>query len=416
MNISVKEVDYCKFEFDVATNKEMVDKKKQEVLSHFKNATCPGYRKGKAPKEAILTHYKSQVEESLKRALAEEVFHDAVFEKDLKNLGSPVFKSMFVKDGKFYCSFVVDTVPKFELKDVKSLQVPRPVNQESVSDVANQKMEELRQRFGETVFYSTSDFVENGDSVILSYKAFDGEELIPQLCAESEVVTVGTKTDKDFSDNLLGMQLNEEREFDYTIKPNAQSSLANKQVKFKVKLTNGTKTKPHALNNELAAKMNKENLLELQEHVNKIASGIVDSRFKQMLQTSVSSVLTEMHDFKVQDWLVEKEAMLICKAAKLDFQSLNDEDKKMWLKLGEKNVKLSLVLEKVRESEPEAQLTDQEVLEHLKRLLANELVDNSNEALLSYLGKMGNYAHVLFARVKDEFALNYVVSKCKFVE
>jgi FKBP-type peptidyl-prolyl cis-trans isomerase (trigger factor) len=95
---------------------------------------------------------------------------------------------------------------------------------------------------------------------------------------------------------------------------------------------------------------------------------------------------------------------------------LSDDDKAHWSKVAERNVKLSFLLDKIREEEPEAQLTDQEVLGHLKRVLGNQLKDDSNEALAAYLAKMGHYSQVLFAKVKDEFALNFACKKVNILE
>lgn len=417
MEIKVSEIDYCKFNVDVVAPRNSVQEKRKEVLNSFKNAPCPGFRKGKATKEAVEIYYKSQIEDAVKRAMAEDAFHETLFQQEWKNLGSPNFKTMLLKDGKYFCNFDLDIIPKFELKDVKNITVPSIPQAESVADVTAQKMEELRQRFGETKFFEESDFVENGDSIIISYEATDNGVKVDQLCAESEVVTVGVRTDKDFSDNLLGMRVGESREFDYVIKPHAQSSLAGKTVKFNVKVSNGTKTVPHALNDDLAMKMNKQNLLELQEHVKSIAAGIVDTRVRQQLQQSVSNVLVEMHDFKVQDWLVEKEALMLCRASKIEYQFLVEEDKNSWRNTARKNVKLSIILDKIREVEPEAQMTDQEMVEYLKQMFVNDLKgDTSTEALLKLLAPMGANSQVLFARVRDEHALNFVVKNAKVVQ
>jgi len=415
MSFELTEKDYCKFELNCVLSSAKVQSKKEEVLKQFSNAPCPGFRKGKASREAILTYYKSQVEESLKRALAEDAFHDGIFEKELRPIGTPNFSSLFIKDGKFYCTFTVDVRPTFELKNVRDFTVPNPHFPMTVESLLNEKLEELRNRFGETSFFTENDFVNNNDTVILSYESFLGDEKIESMCATSEVVEVGKSIDKDFSDNLLGMKLNEEREFVYNVK-SGMPSLVGKDVKVKAVVSGGTKTTPCSLDDELAKKLNMESFEKLKEHVNKICMSIVDNNKKKQLIQSVSNLLVESHDFKVQDWLVNKEAVYLSKSAKLDWDKLSDEDKSVWLKTAEKNVKLSLVLDKVREVEPEAQLTDQEVLGYLKRSLANQLENDSNEALAAYLAKMGHYSQVLFAKVKDEYALEFVLKNVKVVE
>lgn len=416
MNFELTEKDYCKFELNCVLSSDKVKTKKEEVLKSFANAPCPGFRKGKASKEAILTYYKSQVEESLKRALAEDAFHDAIFDKDLRPIGSPTFSSLFIKDNKFYCTFLVDVRPTFELKDVKEIVVPKPSQSLTIEDLTNQKLEELRNRFGDVKFFTVDDFVQDGDSLIVSYTStLEDGTVVEQLTSESEVIEVGKSVDKDFSDNLLGMKLNETRDFPYKVKSNLPS-LTDKTVNVKVTLSNATKVTPCSLDNTLAEKVGKSNYDDLVNYVKTISAGILENKLKADLAQSISNTLVETHSFKVQDWLVKKESMYLTKSAKLNYESLSDEDKAHWDRVAEKNVKLSFVLDKVREVHPEAQLSDQEVLAHLKRALSGQLKDDSNESLAAYLAKMGHYSQVLFAKIRDEFALGFVAKNVKVVE
>jgi len=414
MNFELKELDYCKFELNCVLSSEKVKEKKEDVLKQFKNAPCPGYRKGKASREALLTYYKSQIEESLKRALAEEAFHDGVFDKELRPIGSPSFSSLFIKDGKFYCTFSVDVRPSFDLADIRSLTVPLPQSNLKHEDILNEKLEEIRNRFGDTSFFDENSFVQDNDTIVLdSSSFFDGNE-VTELKFDSSVVLVGKDLEKDFSDNLLGMKLNEEREFPYKVTKES-SPYFDKVLTVKAKVTNGTKTIPAPLDDTLAKKVGKESFNELREFVSTIATKIMEENSKKQMLQSVSNLLVESHNFKVQDWLLLKEAAYLAKSAKVDFSSLSEEDKNTWKRMAEKNVKLSFILDKVREVEPEAQVTDQEVLSHLKRSLGPHLKDDSNEALAQYLAQLGHYSQVLFAKIKDEYALNFVVKNVKVV-
>lgn len=414
MEIKLTEKDYCKFKVDCVLLSEKVKEKKEEVLKHFSNAPCPGFRKGKASREAILTYYKSQLEESLKKALAEDAFHSAIFEKNLKPLGSPGFSSLFLKDGKFYCSFLVDVRPEFELLDVKNISIPKPATL-PVEDVLNAKLEELRHRFGTTSFLTENDFVEKGDTVIVDYESkLDGVRN-DTLSSESDVLELGKTGDADFTDNLLGMKLGETREFKYTPRTGSPS-LKDHEFDVTLTLKNASRTVPCALDDDLAKKLNKNTFEELRDHVNKISLGIVNQKQRAELLQKLSAVLVESHDIKVQDWLVRKEAAYLVKSAKLDWSTLSEEDRSFWESAGLKNIKLSFILDKIRDSEPEAQLTDQEVLSEVKRVLGPQLRDDSNEALAEYLANMGHYSNVLFAKIKDEYALNFVLKHVKVVE
>lgn len=414
MEVNLTEKDYCKFQLDCVLPSNKISDKKEVVLKQFANAPCPGFRKGKASREAILIHYKSQVEESLKRALAEDAFHDAMFEKELKPIGSPNFLSLFIKSGKFYCSFVVDVRPSFDLIDIRNISVPKPAEMQ-VSDVLNEKLEELRNRFGNTLFLDDTHLVEKGDSVVVAYESkLDGIKN-DSLSSESDVMEIGVSGDKEFTDNLVGMKVGETKEFTYSPKTGSPS-IKDKEFTVTATVKNATRTTPCALDDELAKKLGKSNLNELTEHVNKIAVGIVANKQRNDMLQNISALLVESHDFRVQDWLVRKEAAYLAKSAKLDWASLAQEDRVFWDSVGLKNIKLSFILDKIRDVEPEAQLTDEEVLSEVKRVLGSQLRDGSNEALAEYLANMGHYSNVLFAKIKDDYALNFVLKNVKVVE
>lgn len=416
MEIKLEEIEYCKYHVDYVADKTKIDKKRDEVLDAFKNAPVKGFRSGKAPKDVLMYHYKSQVEESLKRAMCEEAYHDTLFEKQLKPIGSPAFQSMLLKDGKFYCKFTLDTKPKFDLQDYKGISTPRPQTKITQQELVDKRVLELRETFGDPSLYTSDDFVENGDRVIISYDCFDGDQKVEVLCKDSDVVKVGETLTRNFSDNLLGMKLNEQREFNYKVNDKSLPSLADKELTFKVTLTTGTKTKLAELDDSLAEKVGAKSLAELNAALERSANAMVAAEIKNQLNQAVSNVLVESHQFKVQDWLLEKEYSYLLKSSKLEDSSLSEEDKNMYKKLGEKNIRLSLILDRVREVEPEAQLSETEVLDILKSSLSRSGNFNSNEEFIEYLQKMGPYVQVLLAKIRDEYTLDFVSKHVRLVD
>jgi FKBP-type peptidyl-prolyl cis-trans isomerase (trigger factor) len=117
----------------------------------------------------------------------------------------------------------------------------------------------------------------------------------------------------------------------------------------------------------------------------------------------------------VPPWLALSEAQYLVHQAKLDWNTLADVDKEKYLQVGEQNVKLALILDKVRESEVSAQLTDQEVFEVVKRNLAQTKVQTSIDDVIKEMNRTG-YLQILFSRIRDEHALDYVVKSAKIIE
>src|SRR6185369_11076288 len=133
MQIEITENEPCKLTVHyVADAAEILDKR-GEILNHFKKAPVPGFRQGKASLGAIKFHYRTQIEDSLKRALAEDAYHNTLFEKKIMPHGPPRFNTLLLADGKFTCEFEWHNKPNFELAPYTNFQIPK--TQESESEI-----------------------------------------------------------------------------------------------------------------------------------------------------------------------------------------------------------------------------------------------------------------------------------------
>jgi len=121
MEIELKELEPCKLSVHVKANFLEISDKRVEVEGAFKKAPVPGFRPGKASADAIRIHYRQQIEDSLKRALAEDAYHNAIFEKKLRPHGAPKFNSFLLDGGSFTCEFELFTKPDFEISPYQNM-------------------------------------------------------------------------------------------------------------------------------------------------------------------------------------------------------------------------------------------------------------------------------------------------------
>jgi FKBP-type peptidyl-prolyl cis-trans isomerase (trigger factor) len=276
-------------------------------------------------------------------------------------------------------------------------------------------MQDLRVRLGDVVPYSDADFVQEGDNVILDYEAtLDGNK-IDNLCSSGEMVTVGKTPIPDFDANLFGMKSGETREFDLHIPKDTLPSLADKTVHFTVTLTIGSKTVPCPLDDSLATKMGKKDLNELREQVHGAAMTRVQGSRKLALHDVIARRLVADNAIEVPSWMSLSEARYLAHQSKLDWDVLPDMDRESLIDMAVKNVKLSLVLDKIREDNPEAQLTDQEVFEIIKQNLSTTKVDKPIDDIIAELNRTG-YLQILFSRIRDEHAMDFVSKSVKVIE
>lgn len=415
MEITVKEIEACKLSVHYEASALEILDKRSEVMNAFKKAPAKGFRPGKATPEAIKFQYKDQIEDALKRALMEDAYHNTVFEQKLRPHGAPRFNSALMLDGKFTCDFEVHTKPNFELAPYQNMEIPKPHTPMSESELEARMLQELRMKYGEVSPFTDQDFVQGGDNVLVDYEGTIDGVKVDTLCATGEMLAVGSSQLALFDENLLGMALGETREFDLTVPKEGLPSLAGKTVHFKITLNMGTKTIPAALDDELAKKLAKRDYGELKEFIHSVAAAKIANTFREMVNNAVAQKLVAENNFAVPNWMSLSEAQYLVHNAQLEWATLADVDKESYLALAEKNVKLSLVLDKVRENEPEAQLSDQEVFEIIKSNLAQTKVEKPIDEIMANMSKSG-YMAVLFSRIKDEYALDFVVKSAKIIE
>lgn len=415
MEIEITELEPCKLSVHYEANAIEIMDKKAEVQNVFKKAPVPGFRPGKATMEAINMHYRRQIEESLKRAMAEDAYHNTLFEKKIRPHGAPRFTSLMLDGGKFVCEFEIMTKPDFELPTWRGMDIPKPHETRSAEEVAEMMMQELRVRLGEAIPYGDGDFVQDGDSIIIDYEGLIDDQKIENLCAEGEMLTVGKGQVQGFDTNLLGMTIGDTREFDFVAPEGGLPSLSGKTVHFKVTLNTGAKTIPCGLNDELAQKMGKKDFAELKDFVAQNAFARAANALKVSIHEAIAKRLVANTVVAVPNWMSLSEAQYLAQQSQLDWNTMSDQDKEKFLDMSEQNVKLSLVLDKVREVEPETQLTDQEVFNIIKQNLANTKVQANLDDVIQQMSRTGQL-QILFSRIRDEHTIDFISKSVRIIE
>ena len=154
---------------------------------------------------------------------------------------------------------------------------------------------------------------------------------------------------------------------------------------------------------------------ELKEFVAKSADAKLALANKTQVNESVSRVLVNNHKFDVPNWLTLSEAQYLANQSKLDWNTLADVDRAKFLGMADGNVRLALVLDRIRDVEPEAQMSDQEVFEIIKQNIAQSNSEATPDDIIKEMNRTG-YLQILFSRIRDEYTLDFIVKTIKFIE
>lgn len=424
MNIVINEVEYCKLVIQYEADGDTVSLKKSEVINKFREQKVPGFRPGKATAEAIKQHYRKEINEALKHELAEDAVHNVIFEKNIKPFGRPEFSYINLEESymvnlngesaipKFKCEFSMNKQPDFELAKYKEFDIPKPGGFIPVEELTQRMIQDLRTKYGETTAYGEDDFVQMGDTVIIDYKASIDGVVIDKLTGNGEILNVGRINVPGFSESLLGMKPAESREFDLTM-PENHPDYPSKTLHMEVKISTGSKVAPAPMNDELATRIGVKSFDELMESVRSTATSRVVELEKNHNMDQISKRLVENHEFKIPSWVSTAEAQINSKNSGHEWDSIPDEEKEKYIDTAEKSIKLSLILQRIRENEPDAQLTDEEVFETAKQNLAK--FSPEPEKVMNEIFKNGHLP-ILFNRIRDEHALDFIQKTCTFIE
>lgn len=424
-DIVMNEVEYCKVSVQYEADTDTVQKKRLEVVKKFRNRKVPGFRDGHATADAIKAHYRKEINEVLKQELAENAVHDVVHEKKIKPLGRPSFSYVNLEDSllvnlsgeaavpKFKCEFSMHVQPDFELKTYKEFEIPKPHGIMPAEELSQKMVQELRMQNGDDVPYGPDDFVQMGDTVIVDFFTTCEGQVVESLTGKGEILNVGRINVPGFDESLLGMKPGDEREFDLNMPDTYKEEFAGKSLHFTVKLSTGSKTEPAPLNDELAKKVGLESFDKLMETIRSTAALRVKELESNSVMEQVSRRIIENHDFQIPAWLSTGEAQINARNAGVNWDSVSDEDRVKFIDTSEKSIKLSLVLQKIREVEPDAQLTDEEVFKQAKENIARYSPDPDKVIQQIY---QNGHLPLLFNRIKDEFTLKFIEKTCKIIE
>lgn len=410
--LNIEEPEFCKLKVHYVADPEVVEAKVEEALASLRKLKIPGFRKGKAPDSAIRVRLRPQINQFIAREMATHAIDDIVFETDIKPIGQPSFSNISIKGNKFSCDVELAKKPEFELSELK-FEVPKPDVGTDAEALAEKSLFNLRLRVGETEPYEEDDFVELGDQVTFSFEgSIDGEPFEGSV-AEGEMYEIGSDRWSGWDQNLIGMKADETREFDFVFET-GPDELVGKTAKFSVTIHMGTKRKPHSLNEEFYKTMGVENVEEMMDKLRAISKASIKHNEQQAIRSQVAIRLVDQNDFEVPKFLIELEAKNIAGQAGIDFDKmLSDEDKKQVLEQAEKNVRLTLILDSVRESEPDSVLNDGEAQNHLAQHLQAQ---GQDPGVLFNDPSMRPQLAQLIHSIKEEFTLQWVADQATIIE
>ncbi len=224
------EVKFSAEEFDTAIN-VVYNKQKNRI-------TIPGFRKGKATRKMIETHYGANVfYEDAVNALYSDKIEDIIDKTGLEvvNIENTEVVEVSKENGVSIKADII-TKPNVEISDYKGIAVKKTVK--TVTDEAvNAEIDKLRDRVSRMVTVDDRA-VQDGDTAIIDFEGFTDGVAFDGGKGEKFPLEIGSHTFiPGFEEQIIGKNVNDEFDVNVTFPEDYQSeALKGKDAVFKCKL------------------------------------------------------------------------------------------------------------------------------------------------------------------------------------
>ena len=207
-----------------------------------KNIMVPGFRKGKAPRKMIEALYGAHVfyEDGLEEIFG-EVYDFAIAKQDFKAIGRPSLTDMQIADDNTVTlTLTTDVYPEVTLGQYKGVEVEK--GEATVTDAQIQaELDSMAQNVASTE--NVDRAAEMGDTANIDFEGFDNGVPFEGGKGENFDLKLGSGSFvPGFEEQIVGMNVGEEKDIDITFPEDYHKELAGKAVVFHVKLNKLTVT------------------------------------------------------------------------------------------------------------------------------------------------------------------------------
>jgi len=137
VNITVENLAPCKKLLRVELDAKSVDETFDAITRDYqKQASLPGFRPGKAPRDLVAKKYDAEIQGEAKRKLIGDAYRKALEEKKIAALGYPDIEEIqFGRGQSLQFAATIETAPEFQLPEYKGLAVNREIKSVTDADV-----------------------------------------------------------------------------------------------------------------------------------------------------------------------------------------------------------------------------------------------------------------------------------------
>jgi trigger factor len=276
VNITVENLAPCKKLLRVEVDAKAVDEIFDSITKGYqKQASLPGFRPGKAPRDLVLKKYEVDINDEVKRKLIGDNYRKALEEKKINALGYPDIEEIqFGRGQALQFAATIETAPEFQLPEYKGLPVKRE-NKSVTDDDVERAVKMLAQQH--VKFETVARESKMGDVAVVNYTGTCDGKPITDAAPTAKGLTEQKNFWVDiapnafiagFAEQLIGAKAGDKRTVNVDFPADfVTKELAGKKGVFEVEIVEVKEKIPPAIDDAFAKKYDAENLEKLREGV-----------------------------------------------------------------------------------------------------------------------------------------------------
>jgi trigger factor len=375
------------------------------------NANVPGFRKGNAPLDVVRLRYQEEIRNEVLQQVVPPKVAEAINEHDLHPLAEP---ELHIDDAEnirvngtqpLEMHVHVEVMPDIPVPNYKGLEIVRrrkPVPESQVDDLIAERLQQHA-----ALIPVEGRRSEEGDTVIVDLEGkFDDDPDGEPITAEDLEIVLGDEViEKAFTENLLGVEPDEEKDFTVSYPAEFSSpALAGKTVHYKAKVKTVGRAETPELSDEWAVSLDEgyESLADLRQKLQSDLERYSEMDADARLRNNAIAKLIEENAFEVPNSLIESQARNLLNNFARDLQQRGvnlDRVENEFIQMAysqmraqaERDVQGAMLLEKIAEVEA-IEVADAEVDEEIAKLAEHYKV--SPDEVRKSLEKQGGTASI----------------------
>jgi trigger factor len=386
VNITVENLAPCKKLLRVEVDAKAVDEAFDTVTKDFqKQASLPGFRPGKAPRNLVLKKFEPDIKDEVKRKLIGDSYRKALDEKKIVVIGHPDIEEIqFGRSQTLQFAATIETPPEFQLPEYKGLPAKREVKSVMVADV-DRAIELLARQHMK--FDTVARELRMGDVAVVNYTGMcDGKPVTDTAptakgLTEQKNFWVDAAPDSfipGFADQIIGAKAGDKRTVNVNFPADfVTKQLAGKKGVYEVEVVEVKEKVLPLIDDAFAKKYDAENLPKLREGVQRdLENELKYSQAKAVRGQIIHALLTATN-FDLPETAVAHETRNVVYdivrensqrgVARDLIEKQKDEIYSAAAQSAKERVKLSFLIQRIAEKEG-IQVSQDEVLKRVQSL------------------------------------------------